>query len=125
MAESIFISSNDYTLSKAIRFVKYFNITGIQVFPILKAAKPYSRLEICPTTINCMTRIIHADHLCVVSYRSCIFRNIFCHNAARTYSGIIANFDMLNNADIWPYINIIANFCGLTAAICTNGSKLR
>jgi len=53
-----------------------------------------------------MTRIIHADHFRVVSYRSCISRNIFCHNAARTYSGIIANFDMFNNADIGPNINI-------------------
>ena len=71
-----------------------------------------------------MTRIIHADHFRVVSYRSCIFRNIFGHNASCTYSGIIANFDMLNDADIRPNINIIANFC-CNPIIWTYGRILR
>ena len=119
------IYSNDYTLFETIRFVKYFNDQRDSSIAHSKRSRKYSRLEIGPTTIDCMTRVIHADHLRVVSYRSCIFRNVFRHNAARTDSGIIANFDMLNDANIRPNINIVTNFCCLTAAIGANRCKLR
>ena len=65
------------------------------------------------------------DNFCIITYGCCIIRNIFGHYTPCTDGGIIANFNMIDNTDIWANIYIIANYSGLPTAIGTNRCKLR
>ena len=73
-----------------------------------------------PAFICWISRIIIVNDFCVITYGCYFIRNIFGDHTTCTDGGIIANFNMIDNTDIWANIYIVANYSGLMTAIGTN-----
>ena len=73
-----------------------------------------------PAFIYWISSIIIMNDFCIITYSCCIIRNIFGDHTTCTDGGIIANFNMIDNTDIWANIYIVANYSGLMTAIGTN-----
>ena len=77
-----------------------------------------------PAFIYWISSIIIVNDFCIITYGYCIIRNIFGDHTTCTDGGIIANFNMVDNTDIWANIYIVANYSSLTTAIGINRCKL-
>ena len=77
-------------------------------------------VAIQPAFIYWISSIIIVNDFCIITYSCCIIRNIFGDHTTCTDGGIIANFNMIDNTDIWANIYIVANYSGLMTAIGTN-----
>lgn len=68
--------------------------------------------------------IIIVDNFCIIIYGYCIIRNIFGDYIICIDGGIIVNFNMVDNIDIWVNIYIVVNYSSLMIVIGINCCKL-